>query len=112
MTQQFEKDVRFYKTKKKYKKIDDDIETVVKELELGNLLGDEIKELELPADESTYKVRVANTSANIGKSGGFRLIYYVIKNDLEIFLLTIYSKKDKEDISSSDLTKIIIENCT
>jgi mRNA-degrading endonuclease RelE of RelBE toxin-antitoxin system len=30
----------------------------------------------------------------VGKSNGYRLIYYVVKDDREIYLLTIYYKKE------------------
>ncbi len=106
-TPKFLEDVDFYKRKKRYTKIDDDVSRIVTELESGNLLGDEITNLRLPNYESIYKVRLANTSANFGKSNGFRLIYYVVKNDTEIYLLTIYSKKDKENITNREILDII-----
>ncbi|MFZ3102419.1 MAG: hypothetical protein WA131_07610 [Desulfitobacteriaceae bacterium] len=111
-TPRFLEVVDYYKRKKRYFKIDDDISRIVVNLENGNLLGDEITDLRLPNYERTYKVRVANTSANVGKSNGFRLIYYVIKNDTEIYLLTIYSKKDKENITSKEILDIINTYCT
>jgi len=110
-TPRFEKDIHFYKTKRKYKKIDDDVDDVVKQLQNGNLLGDEIQDLKLSEDESTYKVRIVNTSINVGKSKGFRMIYYVVKNECEIYLLTIYSKTDKEDISNKEIIRLILEYC-
>lgn len=112
VTDQFEKDVQYYKRKKKYTKIDDDIEEIAKQLEQGNFLGDPIAELKLPERHSVFKVRVINSSANVGKSNGFRLIYYVIKNDFEIYLLTIYSKKDQEDISDSEIRELITMYCS
>lgn len=110
-TPQFEKDIKHYKNKRKYKKIDDDVDEVVKQLQVGIFVGDEIQDLKLPEDESSYKVRVANTSANLGKSKGFRLIYYVIKNDYEIYLLTIYSKNDVEDIPLKEIIQLIMQYC-
>ena len=59
------------------------------------LLGDRLEGLKLPEGTAAYKVRIANTSANVGKSNGFRLLYYVAIED-EIYLLTIYSKKDDD----------------
>ena len=41
-----------------------------------------------------------------GKSGGVRVIYYWIKTDEQIFLLTIYGKSEKEDLTAQDLRKI------
>lgn len=111
LTDRFVDDMNFYKRKKKYTKIEDDVEEVVKELEVGNLIGDEIKELKLPVGQSTFKVRAANTSAKVGKSNGFRIIYYAIKDDCEVYLLTIYSKKDQEDITNEDIKDIIKRYC-
>jgi mRNA-degrading endonuclease RelE of RelBE toxin-antitoxin system len=111
-TDRFDNDVRFYYKKRKYRKIESDLEPILAKLEDGNFLGDEISGLELPDDKHSYKVRVANTSANVGKSNGFRLIYYVVKDDKEIFLLTLYSKKDKENISTEEIERLIKLYCT
>lgn len=93
LTPHFEANVRFYREKKKYKKIDRDIKTVTDELIKGNLPGDRLEGLRVPDNTAFYKVRLPNSSANVGKSHGFRLIYYVAIAD-EIYLLAIYSKKD------------------
>lgn len=61
--------------------------------------------------ESSYKVRAANTNINVGKSNGYRLVYYAIKDDSTIFLLTIYYKKDKEDISAKEIVSLISMFC-
>lgn len=110
-TAQFEKDIKYYKRKKKFNHIDDDVDEIIEELEKGNLLGDEIKELKLPENEHSYKVRVANTDTKAGKSNGYRLIYYVIKDDNTIFLLTIYYKKDRENITDKEIISLISEYC-
>ncbi|MCI3922473.1 type II toxin-antitoxin system RelE/ParE family toxin [Paenibacillus sp. TRM 82003] len=110
-TDVFLSDIDYYKRKKKYKNIDDDVSDIVKELEKGNFLGDEITGLELPVGEHSFKVRAANSDLKVGKSNGYRVIYYVVKDDLEIFLLTIYSKKDKEDIPKKEIIDIINVYC-
>lgn len=92
-TRNFNENVEFYIRKKKFLKIRSDIKTVTDELEKGNLVGVKLEGLNLPENTSVYKVRIANTSANVGKSHGFRLLYYVAIAD-EIYLLAIYSKKD------------------
>ena len=96
-TDYFNQNVNFYFRKKKYRKITDDIDPIIKELEQGNLPGDKIPGLHLPEGTAAYKVRISNSSANVGKSNGFRLIYYVVI-DKKVYLLTIYSKKDDERI--------------
>jgi len=92
-TRNFNDNVEFYIRKKKYKKIYGDIKTVTDELEKGNLLGVKLEGLHIPEDTAVYKVLIANTSANVGKSHGFELIYYVVIEE-KIYLLAIYSKKD------------------
>ena len=44
-----------------------------------------------------------------GKSGGVRVIYYFKKQDEEIWLLTIYSKNEVENISAHVLRQIAKE---
>lgn len=92
-TRNFNDNVEFYLRKKKYKKIYNDIKTVIDELEKGNLVGDRLEGLNLPENTAVYKARIANTSTNVGKSHGFRLIYYVMIAE-KVYLLAIYSKKD------------------
>lgn len=55
-----------------------------------------------------YKVRLANPSARRGKSGGFRVIYYVQFVD-SVQLVTIYSKTEKSDISAERIRRAIAE---
>lgn len=44
-----------------------------------------------------------------GKSGGIRVIYYFKKKDDEIWLLTIYSKNEVENIPPNILRQIAKE---
>jgi hypothetical protein len=52
---------------------------------------------------------LAIKSKGAGKSGGARVVTYVIKEDQEIYLLTIYDKADFETVEDSMLQKIIAE---
>ena len=97
LTRQFKDDIKFYKRRKKYLKIDADVQPAIEELRAGNLIGDKLEGLTLPANTAVYKVRLPNSSINIGKSGGFRLLYYVAIAD-KIYLAKIYSKKDDNRI--------------
>ena len=102
-------DIKYYIRKKKFKKILDDINSILPELEAGNLVGDKLSGFNLPEGAALYKVRIANTSANVGKSNGFRLIYYLAIED-EIYLLTIYSKKDDERIPNDAQIALLVSN--
>jgi len=46
-----------------------------------------------------------------GKSGAFRIIYFFKENDRRVYLLTIYFKGDKEDISPDEIEKLLKKLC-
>ena len=112
-TENFNKDIKYYTKKKKYKKIFKDIQPILEDLEQGKFVGDEIADLKIGNDNKTYKVRAVNSDTNEGKSNGYRVIYYVEIENKVIFLMTVYHKKDEERIPSkkeiSDLIKELIE---
>ena len=58
---------------------------------------------------STYKVRLAIESKNSGKSGGARIIIYVITEQKEVYLVSIYDKSEISTIKDSDVKKLIKE---
>jgi len=110
-TKKFIKDMKYYIKKKNYYKLKNDIDKLVEDLENGNFIGSEIPNMKLPLGEDVYKVRVANTTTKVGKLGGFRIIYYVVKNDLDIYLLTIYEKADVVNVSQAEIRDLINEYC-
>ena len=56
---------------------------------------------------NTYKIRVAIKSKGVGKSGGARVITYVITQNKEVYLLTIYDKADLESIDDKTIRSVI-----
>lgn len=54
-----------------------------------------------------YKVRLAIESKGKGKSGGARVITHVHVEGENIFLLTIYDKSEKENISDKELKTLL-----
>jgi hypothetical protein len=56
---------------------------------------------------NAYKVRIAIKSKGAGKSGGGRVITYVVTENKEIYLLTIYDKGELDTIDDNTLRKII-----
>ena len=52
-------------------------------------------------------MRLENSSSNSGKSGGFRVIYYYLDEEENIYLLKIYSKTEIENIKEEVLIKIL-----
>lgn len=93
----------FKRYSKKYRSLPEDIEALSKILiqnpTIGTNLGNNI-----------YKIRLSSKSKNKGKSGGFRVITYLVtqKNDnYEVNLIIIYDKSDIKDIPKQKLLKIV-----
>ena len=111
-TEQFEKDVKYYVKKKGYIHIGKDIKVITDELEQGNLIGTEISGLRVPTDGHTFKVRSVNSDTKVGQSNGYRIIYYVVRDDKEIYLLTIYYKKDDNKIpTNQEIIRLVEKYC-
>ena len=53
-----------------------------------------------------FKARIPNRDAQKGKSGGYRVIYY-IKTATRIVLLAIYSKSEQINISTDEILQMI-----
>lgn len=90
--------------KRKYPSITSEVRDLVIQLENDERPGDRISNI----NHEVYKVRLKNKSAERGKSGGFRAIYYVWFQD-RVSLLTIYSKSDKELVSNEEILALIEE---
>ncbi len=56
-----------------------------------------------------FKIRLENSSSKIGKSGGFRVIYYYLDKNENVYLLKIYSKTKIPNIKEEVLIKILKE---
>jgi len=60
-----------------------------------------------PLGNNTYKIRVAIKSKGKGKSGGGRIITYVVTEDREVYLLTIYDKSELSFIDDKIIKAIM-----
>jgi hypothetical protein len=85
---------------KKYRSLKSDIESLIVSLEQNPLQGE-------PLGKDCYKVRMAISSKNKGKSGGSRVITCVKVVDQDLYLLTIYDKSEKENISDKELDGLL-----
>jgi mRNA-degrading endonuclease RelE of RelBE toxin-antitoxin system len=92
------------KLAKKYRSIRNDLQPVIEQLEQGELLGDQISGV----GYAVFKLRVRNSDTQKGKSGGYRLIYY-LKTATGIILLTVYAKSEQVDIAADDIQSIITD---
>ncbi len=89
---------------KKYSNIGSDLQVLTRELEQGATPGDQIQGLKY----AVYKVRLRNRDASKGKSGGYRVIYY-LKTEEKLLLVYIYSKTERVDISADEIRRMIEE---
>ncbi len=87
---------------KKYRNIRRDILPIIEQLELGELPGDRIPGV----GYEVFKLRIKNSDVQKGKSGRYRLLYY-IKTVTHIILLTIYTKSEQVNITPDDIRNII-----
>lgn len=90
---------------KRYRHIRSDVEPIIEQLQMGQVPGDQV-----PGTPFTiFKVRIRNSDTRKGKSGGYRMIYY-LRTGTQILLVTIYSKLEQGDISARQIRKIVLES--
>lgn len=94
----FEKELK--KLAKKYPSIKNDYKTLVDSLIENPKQGDAL-------GKDCYKIRMAITSKGRGKSGGSRVISCVKIVAESVFLLSIYDKSAKENISDKKLDELL-----
>ncbi|MBN2768877.1 MAG: type II toxin-antitoxin system RelE/ParE family toxin [Campylobacterales bacterium] len=97
----FAKEVK--KLAKRYKQIASDLK------ELEALLSEDARS-GVHLGGRCYKIRLANSSIPTGKSGGFRVIYYYLDEQNNIYLMSIYAKSDLENISDEKIIEILEDN--
>lgn len=82
-------------------------------------LTEELKQLKIrllqephtgtPIGKGVFKIRLGIRSKGKGKSGGGRVITFVITDEKEIWLLDLYDKSEKANIPDSEVTSLIKE---
>ena len=60
-----------------------------------------------PLGRGAFKIRMAITSKNTGKSGGSRVITYYRSEFGVLYLLDIYDKSEKQTITDTELNYFI-----
>ena len=90
---------------KRYRKIKLDIQPIFEKLKNGELIGEQIQK----TSYTVFKVRVKNSDIQKGKSGGYRVIYYV-NSSTNILCILIYSKSEKDNVTATEIKKVIQED--
>jgi mRNA-degrading endonuclease RelE of RelBE toxin-antitoxin system len=87
---------------KKYRRIRLDIQEVLQKIQTGDFVGDQLQDV----GSTILKARAKNSDAQRGKSGGYRLIYW-LQSSSTVVLLDIYSKSEQEDIEVAEIQRIL-----
>ena len=99
-TDAFKRQLR--KLSRRYRHIRQDLDPLIAQLQNGTTPGNQVSGL----GYTLYKARLRNRDNRRGKSGGYRVIYYLQSRD-KIILVTIYSKSDQADIRAVEIRRII-----
>lgn len=97
-TSNFEKEVR--RLIKKYGSLKNEIADLINNLHHNPTQGTYI-------NSNVYKIRLAIASKGKGKRGGARVMTFVKVIEEKVFLFSIYSKGEKDDISQQEIDAII-----
>ena len=100
-TPEFKRNLR--QLAKRYHHIKSDLQPILDQLASGSHPGDQVPGVRF----EVFKVRAPNSDASRGKSGGYRVIYFV-KSESEVVLVTVYSKTEQSDIAPEDIRQIIL----
>src|ERR1700744_3875847 len=89
-TPRFKRDIK--KLSKRYPSIKNEYAQLIKDLEKEPEQG-------IPLGNNCFKIRIGIASKGKGKSGGARAITHTVLIENTVFLLTIFDKSDRENIS-------------
>lgn len=93
---------QFKKLWKRYRSLPDDLRALKISLNSDPTQG-------APVGKNCYKIRLAITSKNKGKSGGARIITSVHIVGKTIYLLSIYDKSSKSSLDEGELDALLLE---
>ena len=88
------------KLSKAYRNVDLDIKDFLKSINTKEDLGIELK-------SNIFKIRVANSNKNKGKSAGYRLISYLAVVENELHLLYIYDKSKLVNVTEKEVDELV-----
>lgn len=94
----FKKELK--KLAKKYHSLKFDLAVLFETLEVNPEQG-------VAIGNNCYKLRLAITSKNKGKSGGARIITNFVIADATVYLLSIYDKSERGNLSDRELAELL-----
>jgi mRNA-degrading endonuclease RelE of RelBE toxin-antitoxin system len=94
----FEKQAK--RLSKKYLSLKSELITLVQSLK-------ENPEQGISIGKNCYKIRISITSKGKGKSGGARIITNIVISEKTVYLLSIYDKSEKENLSNKEIEELL-----
>lgn len=85
---------------KKYPSLKNELLQLVSDLKINPDQG-------ISLGKSCYKIRLAIASKGKGKSGGARIITNVVIIENTVYLLNIYDKSEKENLTDKELSQLL-----
>ena len=85
---------------KKYPSLKEELTRLGQQLRANPYLG-------TPIGNNCYKIRIAIASKGKGKSGGARVITNYIVTDSTVYLLSIYDKSEKDNLTDKELNELL-----
>jgi hypothetical protein len=85
---------------KKYSSLKTELLELVEELKESPQSGTAI-------GKGCYKIRISIASKNKGKSGGARIITHFVINDNTVYLLSIYDKSERQNLTTLELEELL-----
>ena len=93
-------DKQLKRLSKKYPSLKKEFETLIDTLEQNPIQGTSL-------GNRCYKIRLSIASKGKGKSGGGRVITNVMIADSTVYLLAIYDKSEKENLTDDELNDLL-----
>lgn len=94
----FKKELK--KLSKKYTSLKSDFASLLESLEIAPEQGTSL-------GRNCYKIRLAIQSKGNGKSGGTRVITNIMVAETTVYLLSIYDKTDKDNLTDKELKELL-----
>lgn len=85
---------------KKYPSLKNEVATLFDLLQTQPMQGTNL-------GNNCFKIRIAIASKGKGKSGGARVITYFMVTDNTVYLLSIYDKSEKENLTDKELGELL-----
>lgn len=94
---------KFKRLKKKFATLEQEMRDLIEALEISPTMGTSL-------GSGLYKIRLGSKSKGGGKSGGFRVITYLVnetEEGIDIYLIMMFDKSEESSIKKEILVKIV-----